>query len=295
MCRMNVVTFIFISGGLLLKKQEDFKEWIKKRVLRIVLVIVIFSLIYYPVVNFDFFLYFRTLLSMNVTNAYWYLYLYLGLMLLLPCLRVFAQNARKFEFIILFLLFLLFQSVYPILVHYCGFPELQYHFSSLFTYWAGWIIIFLFGFYYDKFIGISYSRSKICILMVIWLVGNLLPTGITYHEFFVKKDTGLFLDNPFFLWSIIATFSLIIMIDMICRKSEGKFNGMKRVIEKLAPLTFGIYLLSDKLLIVLEPYFKHLTEINAIGGVILWDISVFILGTIITFFLKLIPGLNRIL
>lgn len=46
-CRMNVVSFIILSGALLLKKQETYREWFFKRVLRTVTVILLFSAIYY--------------------------------------------------------------------------------------------------------------------------------------------------------------------------------------------------------------------------------------------------------
>ena len=103
-CKAAVPLFYMVSGALLLGKNESFGELARKRILRIVAVIVIFSLLYYmkfavrgqasvsPI---------RFLLGLPFDVAflpYWYLYSYLGILVSLPFLRPLAQNMPKNAF-----------------------------------------------------------------------------------------------------------------------------------------------------------------------------------------------------
>lgn len=104
-CKAAVPLFYMVSGALLLGKNESFGELARKRILRIVAVIVIFSLLYYmkfavrgqasvsPI---------RFLLGLPFDVAflpYWYLYSYLGILVSLPFLRPLAQNMPKNAFL----------------------------------------------------------------------------------------------------------------------------------------------------------------------------------------------------
>ena len=151
-CRMNVVSFILISGALLLGKNESYKDWFLKRVLRVIVVIVVFSAIYYDWSNGSIVDYFRLIFESNITNAFWYLYLYLGMMLTLPILRKLCQCMRNLDFILVISLFIITQSIWPLLVHYFNFPRFQLMFSELFSYWISWYCVFIMGFFFDKLI-----------------------------------------------------------------------------------------------------------------------------------------------
>lgn len=120
-CRMNVVSFVMISGALLLKKNESYKDWFFKRVLRAILVIVLFSAIYYDWSGGNIIDYLYFIIGCNVTNAFWYLYL--GMMLTLPLLRRMCRAMQKSDFILVIFIFLITQSIYPLLNHYLNFPS----------------------------------------------------------------------------------------------------------------------------------------------------------------------------
>lgn len=100
-CKAAVPLFYMVSGALLLGKNESFGELARKRILRIVAVIVIFSLLYYlkfavrgqasvsPI---------RFLLGLPFDVAflpYWYLYSYLGILVSLPFCARWRRICRK--------------------------------------------------------------------------------------------------------------------------------------------------------------------------------------------------------
>ena len=89
-CKGAVPLFFMVSGALLLGKNESGKDLFQKRILRMILVIVIFSFLYYmklvlkgerPFAPFSFLLSLPTDL---VYLPYWFLYSYLGVLTILP-------------------------------------------------------------------------------------------------------------------------------------------------------------------------------------------------------------------
>ena len=91
-CKGAVPLFFMVSGALLLGKNESGKDLFQKRILRMILVIVIFSFLYYmklvlkgerPFAPFSFLLSLPTDL---VYLPYWFLYSYLGVLTILPIL-----------------------------------------------------------------------------------------------------------------------------------------------------------------------------------------------------------------
>lgn len=292
-CRMNVVSFILISGALLLKKRESYKDWFFKRIVRIILVILLFSTIYYNWNQGDFVTYLLMVFSNNLTNSYWFLYVYLGLMLLMPSLRKFCISAQGSDFILLGMILLTTQSIYPILTYYFGFPPFQYMFSQIFSSWGSWILIFLLGYYFDKLVSLRKLQKPIIALLIIWFIGNTIPTLIAYFDLYYRKDNNLFIDNPFLIWSLIATVSLDIALINVANKAENN-KYISRIVKELSGLTFGIYLFSDKLIQILNPFYENLSE-NIVANTLSLAISVFLLGAIITFLLKQIPLLKKLL
>ena len=295
-CRMNVVSFILISGALLLGKNESYKDWFVKRVLRIVVVILLFSVIYYDWSSGNAADYLRLIFESNITNAFWYLYLYLGIMLTLPLLRKMCQCMENRDFILLIVIFLSTQSIYPLLIHYFNFPAMQWVFSGLFSYWISWYCIFLMGYYFKNLLDkhtIKNIKIFIPVLFIGWFIGNLIPTVLTYREIYYLHDTSLFMDNPFFIWSFAATIcfdsALLLISDSLIKYK--KFNN---IISYISGLTFGIYLLGDKLISIIYPFFTNWNT-NQVVKIMAVDIIIFVIGACVTAVLKQIPLIKKLL
>ena len=120
--RVNVPLFFMISGALLFRKQnEEIGTILKDRVLRF-LVIILFAntMVYlahngglasvYGLVNGT--------LSGTIEGSYWYLYAYLGMLLMLPYLRKAVVNLSEKDFIYFLVLHFLFASVIPIVNYF---------------------------------------------------------------------------------------------------------------------------------------------------------------------------------
>lgn len=128
LCKTAVPIFLMISGVTLLNKQETLKELYKKRILKHVLIIVIFGSLQYlrylrtGKVVLSLSAWFSSIYCQPVVETYWFLYLYLGFLLLLPILRNVVMTMKKQEYLYLFVL-------------YCGFNVL-----TLLGYFTGYFI-----------------------------------------------------------------------------------------------------------------------------------------------------------
>lgn len=89
-----------ITGANLLGKVDSYRKH-TKRILRILLVGILFSFVYYlryvyvsqESVHFVEFL--KLIYHNNITNAYWYLYMYLGILIMMPLLQRMSVYMKK--------------------------------------------------------------------------------------------------------------------------------------------------------------------------------------------------------
>lgn len=118
-CKFSVPLFFMISGMMLLGKEESLAVLWKKRILKFSCILVLFSLFQYlweclPAGRmFSVREYFLLLYSKGVVEVYWFLYLYLAFLMMLPFLRKIAQNLKAQEFNYLVVLMIVFGGLIP--------------------------------------------------------------------------------------------------------------------------------------------------------------------------------------
>lgn len=107
-CKAGVPLFFMISGALLLGKEETVAEIFKKRIVRYILTIVIFSFIYYvrlylrnPEYGFSISFFVKFIYSTPFIDPYWFLYAYLGFLIMLPFLRAAVKNLELSGYILI--------------------------------------------------------------------------------------------------------------------------------------------------------------------------------------------------
>lgn len=120
---LSVPLFFMISGALLLEKNESLGVLFKKRIARYIAVIILFHLgqaLYascFCGIPFSFkMLLIRCFVvgSAPTTATWWFLYAYVAMLMLLPFLRVLAQNMKNEHFLYLMALQMLFVALMPI-------------------------------------------------------------------------------------------------------------------------------------------------------------------------------------
>lgn len=104
--KAGVPLFFMISGVLLLGKEETLKNLFLKRIIRYVMIIVLFSFIYYirlyiqhPEYGFSIKFFITYIYSTPFIIPYWFLYNYLSFLFILPVLRVIVKNLKENEYL----------------------------------------------------------------------------------------------------------------------------------------------------------------------------------------------------
>ena len=98
-CRINVPLFMMITGALLIPKAESWSVIFKKRISRMLVVLVAFSALMYGLQcfawnqdTFSAMAFVEKLLKNESQTSYWYLYEYIGILMMLPFLGAIARN-----------------------------------------------------------------------------------------------------------------------------------------------------------------------------------------------------------
>ena len=295
-CKIAVPIFLMISGALLLVKEDDYKKSIK-RIIRIVLVIAIFSLIYYinncciSSKTFSILEYLKLIYQSTITPSYWYLYAYLGIMFMLPILQPLVKNLSDKKIIYFLCISFIFLGGMPILEHYL--PGIKLN-STVGLYIFNTIIGYLIaGYYIDN--KVKLTRKKAYMALFTSLVFIILPIVLTYFEYQKNPSSYLFLAEYNNLFVILSSCSIFYLIKYCYQKKfVVKFS---KIICYVGSLTFGIYLVSDILIQKIRPFYIFLCEhgIYKLLSMIIFEIVVFCVGAIITAILKLIPGIKKLI
>lgn len=299
--RINVPLFLMVSGALLLGKEESTSRLIKHRVSRIVAVTVLFSALCYFLKAEDPTLggFFRGLLGGGIEGSYWFLYAYLGMLLLLPFLRFVAVRLGRGELRYLLILHLIVATIVPMASYAVAVLTGDGLSVNLSLPLATTKQLFypLVGYYLGRVLTIDeLTWKRVGALCIASLAGMLVSSGFTYYQGMTTGYTQDFVQ--LFDWvSAIAVFVLVRFVFEGGISLERRAPRACRAFTFLGPLTFGVYLF-DPLLkrylyggvsAALEPLLPTLLVSFA------WCLVSFVLGCTLTFLLKRVPGFRAIL
>lgn len=308
--RINVPLFFMISGALLLRKEEDYPVVLRKRVLRLLIVIILFNgllLLYQALAvgteGMSFHKIVRQMMAGKVwgSGSYWFMYAYLGMLLTLPFLQRIAAGMKKTDFAVLTVLRFLLESLLPVVNLFLAFHGMKAlrpagKFSIPFITISAFFYP-LAGYYLDEHVDIRKMKKKhIFFLIITATAGILISCRCTYRE---AVFSGEFSQNYVHLFDYVSAFAAFLLIKYLMevkypRLSEGKVRDM---ICFAGSLTFGIYLVNPFLKLLFFETFKVHT-VSVLRGQLLsfvWIlISVPVCG-VITYLLKKLPGFRKLL
>lgn len=290
-----VPIFVMISGYTMLDKQDGYKKT-AKRVVRVVVALVLFTLIYYiqlwkngANVQLDVKEYLALVYQTPLTLAYWYLYMYIGLLIMMPFLQKLVAGLNKKDMQIFIIISLFVGGTMPIIEHIWP----QYTYSRLvdFAIFDSYIGLLMIGCYMKKYA--KSSKRLVLLSIVVFLMALTFNVLMTYHEFWVNGGANyLFYENRILLPNILEAVCLFYIMMQI------SWDGwIAKVLKVVGGCTFGIFLLSD---FFIERY-RYLYEGWYASGmypmlaVVMFEVLVFIVGFMITFILKRVPLLKKLL
>lgn len=293
LCYFAVPIFVMLSGATLLKYRDRYttKEYFIKRIQKVLIPWVIWSLIIYIISNKNFNLlnFANSFIYGKIETVYWFFSLIIYLYCLIPVLSVLTQKEeyRKTMWGIVVFIFLIQSVLQPIL------KMIHIPFPTILNYMTGqnaYIIYLLLG-YLLSTTNLNKKRRLIAYTLAIMAI----ITRYTY-TMFTSINTGK-LNQDSWGYTAFTGLFLAVGIFIFIQNIDWKniFNKLKinpKNISKLTSCSFGVYLIHilirSKIILFLgintQSYFSRL-----IFPIILYAICV-----MIVYIIKKIPILKRI-
>ena len=312
--RAAIALFIFTSSYLQFPLHYDTATFFKRRAARILIPFVFWSIVYAlvwgePVQNFK-----DLLLNFNYAAGHlWFVYMLVGLYLIMPLLSPWAERVGKKELLI-YLGIWLFTTLIPLIRQWVGgaapviygpsgipnaakYPlwgEASWNTYGLFYYLSGFIGYLLLGLYFRKFVGrLSWGRT-----LGIAIPAFLAGFAICHFGFLgrVAADAnGVFpVEGPVglaALWEgpwLNDTFGVALMTlgwILVFRKIETGGKFYERILLPVSKASYGMYLCHMLLLGIISAWLRNILGIGAEGVLGIWTTPVQILGTAILSFI----------
>jgi len=302
-----------ISGSVLLSKRDEYPTVLKKRVLRIVLLLLLFIFIYHTekfmIVTAQGEQYTYTIdrviwsffSGIGITNMgpLWYLYAYIDFLLFLPMMQRVAQRMEKYDFGILIALhFFIFAFVptFNVLLSILGQKRIEI--SSSFNIPLARFNSFFFpliGYYLDNKLNISKLEKKHIIKLIVGsFIGIVIACACTYYE---GITTGEFKQTyvQAFDWLFAITAFLLIK-KFVTGHPDLEKGTVSNLVVKVGSLTLGIYLLDQFWALLFYEKYESFIEpfLPTIFVSVIWILISMLIGGLTTLLLKKTP-LKRLL
>ena len=311
--RACVALFVFASSYLQFPLHYSTGEFFKRRASRILIPFLFWSIVYAlvwgePVQNFK-----DLLLNFNYAAGHlWFVYMLIGLYLVMPLLSPWAEKVGKRELLV-YLGIWLFTTLIPLIRQWVGgaapviygpsgipnaakYPlwgEASWNSYGIFYYVSGFIGYLLLGLYFRKFVGkLSWGRT-LGIAIPLFLVGfAICCSGFLTRVWADSK--GVFpVEGPVglaALWEgpwLNDTFGVALMTIawvLLFRKIERGGRFYEKVLLPVSKASYGMYLSHLLLLGVVSAWIRSALGIGADGLLGIWTTPVQILAsTLISF------------
>lgn len=296
-----VPIFFMISGALLIPKEESIGDLYRKRVLRMVIVLILFSLLQYAflIVNDNVELslrYFIThITTESIVASYWYLYAYLAYLICLPLLRKMARNMSDKEFKYLFVAFLIVEGVLAAVLFFFNIGEM----TALFTIplFNRVVIYPLLGYYMEHRMTKEQYTLKgalifigLMIAVIVFIVVSTLHRNLPYEQF-TEYDKGLYVTG----FTAVLDAGVFYIMKIIFKDRTAP-KALEIIITALGSTVFGVYLIEGLIRSkTVALYDAMVPYIGRFPSSWVWSVLVFLIGAIIIYLLKLIPGVKKLL
>ena len=311
--RACVPLFVIASSYLLFPLSTDSKTFFKKRASRILIPFLIWSLVYAfiwgnPTENLR-----NLIFNFNYSAGHlWFVYMLIGLYLLMPLLSPWAEKVSRKELCI-YLSICFASSLLPLIRDYLsngslaisygpsGIPrqalyplwgEASWNAYGVFYYFSGFIFYLLLGLYLRRFSGDLSWKKTLAIALPSFILGFAIVFGGFMRRVYLSGDFPIEGDVRLAVWwettwyndslgVVLMSIAWVLVFKKI--KASGQFY--KGVILPLSKAGYGMYLCHMIILAPVSAYFRGLFAAQQASQVLgFWTAPVSILlGALVTF------------
>lgn len=288
-CKIGVPLFLMTSGYLLLQKEWDY-SYIKKRVFRIVVPLLLVSLyLYIEQNNLDSNFIF-TILENPMKLAYWYLYMLIGLYFMLPFVKKMIKEFLVNDYRALITLALLIPGTISAIQSLFHLKISEYFSMAIIPY----PLIYCVTGYYLSMVELNKRNRNIALIS--FIISIIVFILSLYLPFLSNQEISYALDSSFKITTILPAMSVFYLFRYYFCHREFKRYQMKCITE-VSLCTFGIYLLHCLYIIKLYKFsiIQRIFCFSSFAGIISLQVAVFVYCGFITFCLRRIPIVKKFL
>ena len=290
-----VPVFFMITGATLIDYREryDTKTFFKKRLLKVIIPLIIWSIIYF-IINFfkgkfsindlSFKFVFEYFFLVKTNPIFWFFVVIIGIYLAIPVISLIPQETRRKAFLYIIIITFVFNQFLPDLLYHLN---LNYNYDLKFplTY-SGWISFIFIGYYIDKYEIVKKHRVIIYVLGIIGFLTMVVPTiFISYH----KNESCSWFDEYYDALCVLYSASVFLFF-------KSKINN-NQIVTKImpffnfvAPTTLGIYVLH----IAIRDFLRYFYTYSYFGMNLVLTLSILTICFIVVKIVQKIPGLRHI-
>lgn len=301
LCTMGVPLFFMVSGALLVDREESLSTLYRRRVLRVAVVIALFSALQYLFAvrfqgaEFDMAYFLRTVYTGQIVTPYWFLYAYLALMMMLPFIRRMARGMSRAEYRYFALLYLLLVGVLPIAQYLILRQEVVVNLDLPMVMTAS-VFFFVMGGCYNRLAMDELTNRRLLWLALASALCVAVSAGMTRYKAVVTGELSEGASQTFLACLQMIPATTVFLAARKLFAARRCPPALAAVIRSAGSCTFGIYLLHAMIMDRLLPLFYFLRErIDTFPACLVYVLAVFLCGYGITLVLKRIPLLGRLL
>ena len=291
--RFAVPVFVMITGALLLHRDYELGDFLKKRLGRLILPFLFWSTVYilYRCYNEEFvftdniWANIKLILLQFQTGAYyhlWYVYLLIGLYLFIPILGKFVRQASEKE--LLYFLCIWFLTVLISKPYLSSFDTaIDLH---NFTGYVGYLVL---GYYltYKKF----HIRGLVYIAAATFLVTALIIIAGTHYLLLKSYEISTFFYEPISPFIILLSASAF----LTAKHTAIKLNpALNKIAQNAGKFTLGIYFSHALILTLFDLAEINYTIFNPIFSIPVIALSCFLLSWLLVYLMSKIPFIKHL-
>lgn len=295
--RICVPLFFMISGALSIPKEYSFKKYCS-RILKFILVLFIWSFIYYIQKNgFEFknigVVFVNSIFNANMTSRHlWYMYAFIGINIVLPFIQSMCKNLNTEQENLFLTLWVILSGISVIIIPIARTitkTNIDFSYPIPMINAAYYLGYFICGhILYKRFNNINFDKIKNIVCIVTFILSTAITAFFTYY---ISVKTNKLFDSMLWyksIYIILATFSIFLLF--ISKKEAFK----NPIILKFSTHSFGIYLIHILFLNIIKQYI-NIIDFNPIIAVPLVTLIIYFASLVSCAILSKIPYINKIL
>lgn len=292
--KINIPLFLMASGALLLKKEESIKTILRKRFFKYLIILIICSFISYlytcfrlKYLNFSFGYFIKTLYEYGLNTSYWYLYMYLAYILMLPFLRKLAKAMTNKEYMWMIITYAIME-ILSIVEFLIWKGTVTHNISFSFFMHIDYIFYPLIGFFIEERLSKeNFNRKNFLIMILLSVVVVIICCLLTNYRCKIlnqwnEENSQKFLNVLIF----IPTITIFYGIKWLSIKHSLNTNNIK-AITTISGSVLGIYLFEQIWRQETEKiYYLFLPYVGSWFASVIWILLACVLGGIATLLFK---------